>query len=230
MATTREDLAIRDSPFFKVLDPSDWQQMSAACARDTWRKGRSVSSADLRNSIHFIASGHVKAQRSNPETGRVVTLFLFGPGEMFDVLRLLQAPVEDTTFEAHGEVTLLTVSVDEARRWLEVYPSFNRAVLLYLGKMIAQLERKVADLALHDTETRLASLILDHVERGETNEAHPIHGMSHEDIAQMIGSVRTVVSRQLQYWRQTGIVASERGKIVVRELEALMEKAARHAI
>lgn len=229
MAQTRADPAIRESPFFMNLNMTDWQRVLSVSAKETWQKGRSVSSADLGETVRFIESGHIKALRTNPETGRTITLFRFGPGDMFDVLRLLRESVGDTIFEAHGDVAVWSVSAAEVRTWLDTYPSFNRAILPYLGKLIAHLESKTADIALHDTETRLAGVILQHIRQSETNGIHLIHELSHEDLAQMIGSVRTVISRQLQHWRQAGIVESDKGKVVVKQLQGLIEKAEHHA-
>ncbi len=54
----------------------------------------------------------------------------------------------------------LYAPLPEVRSWIEKHPEFNRAFLPYLGKQIRSLEEPAADLALHDTITRLSRLIL----------------------------------------------------------------------
>ena len=82
------------------------------------------------------------------------------------------------------------------------------------------------DLALHDTETRLARLILRHAQQKESGQPlRLIHNLSHESLAEMIGSVRVVVNRQLQHWQREGVVVTRRGELIIKELETLLKKA-----
>ncbi len=228
MVSTETSPAILNSVFFEQLDDVEQHEVLSACSRETWQKGRSVLSQNINDTIFFIVSGHVKSVRINVETGRAVTLFLFGPGDMFDVLKLLHEPSDETVFEAYSDVSLLAVPQSEVCKWISRYPEFNHAILPYLGKMVAHLEDLATNLALHDTETRLAHLIIQHIEEGGHNGIHLINDMSHENLAQMIGSVRTVVNRQLQHWRQAGIIATDNGKITIKKLEMLLKKVENH--
>jgi len=77
--------------------------------------------------------------------------------------------------------------------------SVNRTLLPYLGKQIRDLEELASDLSLHDTATRLAKLILRHLdhESQQQQELKLINDLSNEELASMIGSVRVVVNRHL---------------------------------
>ena len=228
MVATEISPAIRNSVFFEQLDEVEQHEILSACSNETWQNGRSVLAQSIDGTIYFIVSGHIKSVRTNVETGRTVTLFLFGPGDIFDVLQLLHGPSDETVFEAYGDVSLMAVPQSEVCKWIFRYPEFNHAILPYLGKMIAHLEELASDLALHDTETRLAHLIIRHLEASGHNGIHLINNMNHENLAQMIGSVRTVVNRQLQHWRQDGIIATDNGKITVKKLETLLKKVESH--
>jgi len=228
LASTEISPAIRNSVFFEQLNEVEQRAVLSVCSNETWLKGRSAPAQSIDKTIYFIVSGHIKSVRINAETGRSVTLFLFGPGDMFDLLQLLHGASDETVFEAYSDVSLLAVPHSEVREWFSRYPEFNRAILPYLGKMVAHLEDLATDLALHDTETRLAHLILQHLEEDMHNGIHLINDMNHENLAQMIGSVRTVVNRQLQHWRQAGIIATDNGRITVKKLEMLLEKVENH--
>jgi hypothetical protein len=70
--------------------------------------------------------------------------------------------------------------------------------LPYLGKPIRTLEELASDLSLHDTATRLAKLILRHVDHeNQPPELKLINDVSNKELASMIGSVRVVVNRHL---------------------------------
>lgn len=101
-------------------------------------------------------------------------------------------------------------------------------MLPYLGGMMRQLESFSESLVFDDTATRLAKLILKHTDAGsEENKHSPVHlinRISHETMAEMIGSVRSVVTTQLNRMREEGLILSKRGKLLVKELEHLKER------
>ena len=96
-------------------------------------------------------------------------------------------------------------------------------------------EQQVCSLVLHDVTTRLSRIILDHINKiklySGTKEAehqhHLVNGLSDETLARMTGSVRQVINKQLQHWKQTGVIDKKRNQLIVKDLEAL-EKAAKY--
>ena len=91
------------------------------------------------------------------------------------------------------------------------------------------LEAFSESLVFHDTTTRLAKLILKHVHKCKENsdEHYPvklINNLSHEALAEMIGSVRSVVSTQMHKLKDEGAIVSKRGHLAVKNLDKLMKK------
>ena len=90
------------------------------------------------------------------------------------------------------------------------------------------LENSSSGLALYDTMSRLAKLILDNVDvQSKMKNEFPvklINDLSHESLAQMIGSVRKVVNLNIQELKKEGIISSVRGKLSVNSLEKLLDK------
>ncbi len=219
---------LRKSPLFEPLAESLLVDMLRHFRRETWRKGRCSPSSETEKRFYVILSGRLKMGRINPETGRMVTLFLLKPGDVFDVISLLNGKPHRSTLEAIDDLELLSAGVEEVRRWIELHPQFNRGFLPYLGWQMRQLADLAGDLALHDTETRLARLILRHLDPdGPANSLHLIHDLSHEALGEMIGTVRVVVNRQLQHWQREGVILARRGRLEIQEIEALLKKAMR---
>jgi len=94
-----------------------------------------------------------------------------------------------------------------------------------------KLEDLSTDLALYDTMTRLARLILRHVVPHHplsTEGEHTlklIHDLHDESLARMVGSVRQVVNRHLQHWRKQGVLHKQSFHTEVRKLEILQDYA-----
>ena len=219
---------LRDSPLFAALDDGLLAEMIGRCRRETWKRRRLLPMEETWQRFHILLSGRVRLSRSNVETGRVITLFLLGPGDPFCLFSLLDGKPHDVMLETLDDVSLLSLPMEEARQWLYDHPEFNRTLLPYLGEQMASLAGLAADLALHDTEARLARLILRHVDDASRDDhvtPRLINDLSHESLADMIGSVRVVVNRQLQHWKQEGIIEAHRGHLEVEALQELVKKA-----
>jgi len=193
---------------------------------ECWKKKRSVPLEQISDSFHIIVSGRARIERINEETGRTITLFLFAPGDVFDLLQLLTNSPCDGILVAIDDLHLLTIQVKEARQWISAHPEFNLSFLPYLGQQIRTLAHLSGDLALHDTETRLAHLIMRHLDRKKDGHFHIrlINDLSHEVLAGMIGSVRAVVNRQLQHWRKKGFIHLDHGHIHIDKMEVLLKR------
>ncbi len=214
---------LESSPLFSGMDRAFLEEVLARCHPLAWRKGPVV--ADTLRCFYIIARGRLEVMRHNPEDGRALTLFLLVPGDGFDVLPLLDGRPHEVVTTALDNLEVLSVSVARMRRWIERHPALSRNLLLYLAEKLRQLEALAADVTLYDTLTRLARLILRHVDPehagGGEVPVRLIGDLPHEVLAHMIGSVRAVVNRHLQAWKREGIMSVRRGHLAIRDLEAL---------
>ncbi len=223
---------LKVSPLFGQLGEDTLVDILECCRYETWKHRHLLPLEEAWQRFHILLSGRVRLGRSNPESGRMITLFLHGPGDGFCLFSLLDGKPHDVMLETLDDIELLSVPMSEARRWVDEHPDFNRALLPYIGQQMSALANLAADLALHDTEARLARLILRHID--ETTPAHVepklINDLSHESLAEMIGSVRVVVNRQLQHWKHEGIVDAHRGYLMVEKLNELTQRAEQNLV
>jgi len=144
---------------------------------------------------------------------------------------LMEKREHAVVLEALEDVMALRVSADATREWLDEHPEFNKNFLPYLGKRMRYLEESAADLALHDTITRLSKLILRNVDdenpSNSNNNAHSvslINDLSNDNIAKMIGSVRAVVNRSIQVLKSNKIIETSRKEKSVKNLKELIKR------
>ena len=221
---------VRSSPFFSGLDDEIIREMLTAFRPERWKKGTCNLVDETTQKFHVLISGRLEITRSHPETGRTVTLWLLEPGDVFDIVSLLDGKPHHIVPMAIDDVEVLSTPMETARKWLHRYPDLCKNVLPYLGQKFRKIENLATDLAIHDTMTRIASLILRHAEPpGEKtgdNSGTPIsiYGMSHEALARMVGTVRVVVNRHLRHWKEKGIIDYKRGRLIIKDLEALANR------
>jgi len=220
---------LEKSILFCDLDDPTLQAMLNLYRRETWASGAHLPPKLAVELFTVIISGRMELTRTNPETGRQITLFTLTAGDAFDVITLLDGREHDIQPIALEPIELITAPIGKVRQWIEAHPAFNRAFLPYLGERIRNLENLSADLALYETVTRLARLILQQATPdlpiAAKDDLRPplINTLSDEAMARMIGSVRVIVNRHIQDFIRMGLISTSRGQLVVHDLEKLRE-------
>lgn len=221
--------ALKTSKLFGVLDETTIRQLLENFKTVQWKKSEIIDHEIGQKYCHFIMKGRLKVTQVDPDTGRTIAPFLLSVGDIFDVFSLLDGEEHIVFPIALDQVTALYLPLDEARQCLCEHPEFNKQFLPYLGDMMRQLENFSASLVFHNTTTRLANLILKHTHPSQDqNEGHCevklINNLSHESLAEMIGSVRSVVSSQMHKLKEENIIFSKRGHLAVKDFDKLLQK------
>ena len=97
--------------------------------------------------------------------------------------------------------------------------TIRRDVLRNYANRVADLVVTVQDVLFRAIPERLARALLTLARDGVVDATH-------QAIAAELGSAREVVSRILQKFERDGVIAAERGRIVIRDGEALRRMAA----
>lgn len=218
---------LSQSPLFANLGDALLKNMLEIFHYETRnRSDTAISPRDASDRLYLVISGRAKVSVYNPDSGREHILFLIGPGDGFDLVSLLDGEWHNAVATALDDMEVLVTTVEQAKEWINQHPDFNRAFLPYLGKQMHGLADQVTDLSLYDTEARLARLILRNLSPDNSpDDIHLINDLSQETLASMIGSVRVVITRHLQKWKQKKVISGKRGDWSVLDLQALLKKA-----
>jgi len=219
---------LQSASLFNGVDEVMMKEILGYFSPMTLPKKTSIHPWQTQTSLFVIIKGRVKVSTINPSNGREYIISLLDKGDVFDVISLLDAKEHEVNIETIEEVQLLKMPIQTARNWLEENPEFNKNFLPYIGKRMRYLENNSSGLALYDTMSRLAKLILDNIDTHnkikDEFSVKLINDLSHESLAQMIGSVRKVVNLNIQELKKEGIISSVRGKLSVNNLEKLLDK------
>ena len=220
---------LKTTELFGGLDEKDLQTIISECTLTTWEKSEAIDNDEGIEFFNIIVQGSVKMMHTDPQSGRSIVLFLLREGDVFDILSLLDGREHISNPVAVEPSLILRVRMQKAREWLEDYPKLNERFLPYIGKQMRVLESFAENIVFDDTATRLAKLILRHTDvENRTDEEHypvqMINNLSHESLAEMIGSVRSVVTAQLQKLKKDEIILQKRGYMAVKKLEELKKR------
>ena len=181
---------------------------------------RIFAPGDLPGSWIAIERGRVRVSLLSP-TGREVTLYRIGAGET--CLLTTSSLIGDEPLPAEGfaetDVEARIVPKATFDRLIAEDPVFRRDVLRNYANRVAELVVTMQDVLFRAVPERLARTLLARESRGVVEATH-------QAIAGELGSAREVVSRMLQRFEREGLIAIERGRIVIRDSEALRRIAA----
>ncbi len=217
------------STLFGNLDEVTLKSMIDECSEIRWKKADTLDYQMGEKYLFIIISGKLKVTHIDPNTGRSLALFLKGEGDIYDVFTLLDGKEHIIFPVVMSDMYALRIPLERAREWILHYPEFNASFLPYIGEKMRVLEYFGTSLVFHDTATRLARLILDHTHPhlhiGDSSyTVKLINNLSHESLAEMIGSVRSVVSTQMHKLKEEGIILNKRGHMAVSNLKKLIDK------
>lgn len=221
--------ALSASPVFAGLERSALSEISDALTLESWPKGCQIlAPSSPADRFRIILRGRVKMTRSNGANGRDLTLWLLARGDGFDIVPLLDGEPHAASASALDDVQTLAVPIAQFCEWMERFPALRRAMCRYVAQQMRELTELASELALHDTMTRLARLLLRHFDdsgRSGTFRPNLIQDLSHEELASLVGSVRVVVNRLIGQLKREGAICLANGRLHIADLKRLMRHA-----
>ena len=222
--------AIKEAPLFAGMSTKEIKVLITSCNVIDRKKGFLFSQKALDRSLFIPLNGAVKSYQINPVTSKEYILFLFTSGQIFDVITFVDERQHEVLFETVEDTRLLEIPHRQMNRWIEENPQINKNLIYLLSGMLQNLEQNASDLALYDTVTRLARLIFRNLpgtqllSQSDSEKVKlKLLSLSHENIAQMIGSVREVVSRSMKTLKNEQVIETDAKKRRLIDLRSLLD-------
>ena len=164
----------------------------------------------------LVLDGEVRVSRSSSD-GRSLELYRVTPGEL--CLVSSACLFNAAPLSAHGvatrPTTLMLIPPATFTQWLDD-PAFRALVLSLFAARMADLTALVDAVAFHRLDERLAGALLGH---------GPELALTHQALADELGTVREMVTRVLRRFEREGWVALSRERIRILNSAALRERA-----
>ncbi len=205
-------------PLFSGMSPPLLGELSRKLRVVVFRAGTAVFHADdVGSMMYIIIKGAVKI--FVPATdGREVVLAVHRTGDLFGEMSLLDDERRSASATTLEDTEMVSLSRQDFQDVLTRHPDACRAILDVLVKRLRQTNQSIQDAYLLDVPGRLARrLLILAREHGIPAEVGVEIGLriSQQDLASMIGASRVAVNKQLQNWRQLGIVDVRRQRVTI---------------
>lgn len=211
-------------PIWDKLQPQQQQRLLDALVFRTVPKGTTLHNVSTNCAgLLLIKTGRLRAYILSSE-GREITLYRLFDRDMclFSASCMLRSIQFDVTIEAETDAALWVIPT-------EIYQSLSAesaVVANYTNELMASRFSEVMwlmeQVMWKSMDKRLATFLLEESAIEETSELK----ITHEAIANHLGSHREVITRMLRYFQSEGMVKLSRGMVAILDaakLEALRE-------
>jgi CRP-like cAMP-binding protein len=216
---------VRRSRLFERLGDSEIDAILAHATVARQAEGDQIfAKGDPGNSMMAVLKGRVVISAPSPD-GRQVVLTVMREGDLLGEIALLDGNERTADATAASDCELLVVPRRSLLALLERRPDVCIDLLILLCERLRRTNEQVEDLAFLDLEARIAKVLvrLSEESGGEDRSSTKPIGVkiSQRALGERVGGSRESVNKHLQDWKRSGIIAIEKGAIVIRDLPAL---------
>lgn len=202
-------MKLEEYGFFSSLEPENRQKIIGDAKAVSLPVGTFLYyQGDVNEGILFLSKGCVKVFLHSDEVGKgEITLYYITPGE--------QCLVNTLSTVAHTPAPATAIVDESIEGWLLPYssikwlmdnsPAYREFKVDFCAKRLTQIMHLVEELRFKRMDERLLNWLF--VQGRDTINA------THEQIAQILGTSREVISRILKNFEREGVVTLGRGSI-----------------
>jgi CRP/FNR family transcriptional regulator, cyclic AMP receptor protein len=188
---------LRPIPVFSCLDEKELEHLMDAAIRKTYAKNTVIlSEGDITDSLYVIVTGKVKTVITD-ENGKEIILSIFGPGDYFGEMALIDGKPRSATIVTREPSQLMIFSRNDLRKIFATNPDIVFNLLKGLVQRLRESNKKIESLAFMDVYGRVTRFLI-HYARPQGDDLVVAEAMTHQEIANMVGSSREMVSRILK--------------------------------
>ncbi len=220
------DLAevLQRTALFSSLSQSEVQQLAAKTVRKILSAGEFLfHEGDACKGFHIISRGQVRLFKSSP-SGREQVLAVNVAGES-----VAEVPVfDDGPYPASGvaieETEIAFISRRDFHEYCLTHPEVALKVLAFVGARLRRLVGIIEELSFTTTRQRLVSVLVRLAQSEGRKSERGIEVLlpgSNQELANQLGTVREVISRNLMRLQAEGLLEVDARQIVIKDVKGL---------
>jgi CRP-like cAMP-binding protein len=211
---------LSDVDLFRGLSERDMGELERITTITSMPRGRVFyQPEDVSEVLFLLKDGRVQLYRISPE-GKKLVIATLGPGTLFGEMALLGQQMHNAFAEALDDCLILVMSRADLERLILSRPTVGLRMLETTGKRLRDAEARLEDMAFKGIPARLASLLLRLADDRGANE---ITGLTHQDLAETIGTYRETATQVLNDMKAQGLIEIGRKRIRILDAERLRQ-------
>ncbi len=205
---------LKDIPLFSGLDEKELKELEKVAVSKSFPKNTILfSEGDQSDAFYVVREGKVNVG-INDEEGREVILSILGPGEYFGEMAIMDGEPRSAFVMTKEPSQLLIIAKKDFQQILLSNPETLFNIVKGLLKRLREANKKIESLALMNVYGRVARL-LTQMSITKDGKTCIEERLTHQEIANMVGASREMVSRVLKDLSNEGYISIHRKQITI---------------
>ena len=173
--------------------------------------------------VYLVNGGRVKVSKVTRD-GKELTLSYRVPGEIFGETCLIDGEPREEMAEAMENALVTEIERGVYDELLRTQASLGYRMTKILAQRRREIEAKIENLVFKDVNAKLAELLLRFADEYGVEDARGTLvalKITHQEMANLIGSTRETVSLTLAQFKKRGLIQSEGRKVIISDREGL---------
>lgn len=219
----------RSSDFIARLTPADRGNLLRLVVRRAFSRDSLIFQAGSPGDhVYFLETGRAKIYHLSV-TGKEILLWFCLPGEIFGLAEVCHGGGRQVYAEACETSQVLCIRQEDFKAFLETHPAAALLVTDVLACRLRNLGNVIQSLVASDVNERVAQLIVRlaaaHGRRAANGDFYLDIRLTHQEMANMIGTTRQSVTSALNKFRRLGVLAVDDRHCIHIQGESLLSRA-----
>lgn len=202
---------------FRDLTGRELEELDRITTMSAVQKGKVFfRPGEMGEVLFLLKKGHVQIYRISPD-GKKLILDTLGPGTIFGEMSLIGQRMYNTFAEAIEDCLICVMSRPDVERLILDQPKVALRILEITGRRLREAEARLEDMAFKGVPARLAALLL----RLALEQGNVIEGVTHQELAEMIGTYRETATQVLNDFKDRGLIDLARKRVTLIDSEGL---------
>lgn len=214
---------LSETDVFRDLNDAEMAELDRMTSMTVCRRGRVFYAPGETGEVLFVLKrGRVNLYRITADGRKLVTAAI-GAGTIFGEMSLIGQGMRESFAEAATDCTLCVMSRADLEHVLTTYPQVALRLVEALAARLESTEERLETLAFKAVPARLAEALL----RLAGPDGTEIDGVTHQDLAELIGAYRETTTKILNEFRARDVLELHRLRIRIVDRDALQRLAER---
>ncbi|MCU0597102.1 MAG: Crp/Fnr family transcriptional regulator [Desulfobacterota bacterium] len=206
---------LREIPLFSRLDDKALGDLEKAAIKRAYPKNTIlISKGDKSDQLFVVLKGKLKVAVTDA-SGKEIIMSLLGAGDYFGEMAMIDGESRSATIVTTQASDVLTISRDDFHRTLLSSPELMFELLKVLARKVRIATDKLESLAFEDVYGRLVKLLIQ-LAKPRDDRWMVEESLTHQEIANMIGSSREMVTRILKALTSGGYISVDKKRITIK--------------
>jgi len=218
---------LRRMPLFEGLAHEEMEALASLLRLRSVKKGDVIfRKGDEGTNLYAILRGCVRITVPTA-LGDEIAVAVMKDGEFFGEMALLDGMPRSASASAGEETQLAILERSDFLKFLAKRDHAIQAILMALSWRLRKTDDLISEICFSSLSQRRAKRIMDLADdesgEGRQDSERQIN-MTQKELSEMLGVSRESVNKELKVLRDKEIVRTERGKIIVSDLERLKKR------